>query len=228
VRKIAVVVALLVGVGAWAQAPVAVVNGEPISREELDRATRLSEIVFTLYQEYPEFTQALLMSEEGKAFLARYEREVLDRLILRKLQLQEARARGIVANEEQVTEEVDRTIQQIMAYYGLSADDLAQILAMQGMTVDDFRAEIAQQVREKLVLDALKRAVRDEAVVSEEEIAAFYEKNLESFTGEDGSPKPLDEVREDIITQLLPSKREAYWSQWLKDLRANADVVINL
>ena len=37
---------LFVGISAWAQTPVAVVNGEPITKEELDSATRLNQILF--------------------------------------------------------------------------------------------------------------------------------------------------------------------------------------
>ncbi len=227
-KKLAIVVAMVWGVLALGQEPVALVNGEPVTREELDRATRLSEILFTLYQDFPEFTQALLFTEEGQALLSRYERDTLERIILRKLQLQEARKRGLSPSEEAVNARVEQTLMQIMLYYGLTEESLAQILESQGTTVEGFRAEIARQVEEQLLLEELKNAVVGEVEVEEEEIVRYYEENAERFKNEDGELRPLEEVRADIVALLLPTKREAFWQQWLADLRAKADVVISL
>lgn len=55
--RIFLVAWIVLGAVALAGEPVAVVNGEPISQEELDRATGLAEIVFTLSQQFPVFAQ---------------------------------------------------------------------------------------------------------------------------------------------------------------------------
>ena len=102
-RKLCVLAVVLgLGIAAFAQGPVAIVNGEEISRQELDRATGLSSLLFTLYQQFPRFAQTLLTTQEGKALIQRYQRDVLEQLIMRKLELQEAAARGLERAREEI------------------------------------------------------------------------------------------------------------------------------
>lgn len=112
--------------------PVAYVNGESIVREELDRAMRIEEILFSLSQQFPSFAQSLLLTEEGKDFLARYEWDTLEKLILHRIQLQEARARGLAIDEGEVERRTEETLAQIYLYYALSEEEFAAELLSQG------------------------------------------------------------------------------------------------
>ncbi len=211
-----------------AQTPVAVVNGQPITKEELESATRLSEILFSLYYQYPRFAQSLLTTSEGKAFLTRYQREVLEELILRKIQLQEAQARGIVADPSRVEELINQIIEHIKTYYGLSDEELLTELAKEGLTLEEFRAELRPQAEEQALLEALKSAVTVDVGVSEEEITAYYQKNPDQFVDAQGNTLPLAEVRDKIASLLISQKQEEAWQRWLKGAREAADVQINL
>ena len=226
--RILLIACVAFGVFARAGEPVAIVNGEPITRQELDRATDLAEILFSLSQQFPAFAQSLLLTEEGKSFLARYERDVLEKLILRRIQLQEAKARGLTADEGEVAERTQDTLAQVRAYYGFTEEELAAELLSQGYTLDQFREDIAHQHREKLLLDALKAAVMAEVTVSEEEIEAYYSKDPSRFVDDRGEVIPLEGVRDRIATTLLLAKGEAHWQNWLRQARERADVVIIL
>ena len=213
---------------ALAQEPVAVVNGEEISRAELDRATGLNSILLTLYQQFPRFAQTLLTTEEGKALIQRYQRDILEQLVLRELELQEAAARGIEPDAAQVEAKVEEVLARILQQNALSLDDLTRLLSQQGRTLEDFRAQIAEQAREQLTIELLRNQVTAEATVTEEEIQAYYQGHQDRFQDESGTVKPLEEVHDDIAALILDQKRSQIWSAWLEELRAGADVQILL
>lgn len=228
-RKLLVLALVLVaGVFALAQENVALVNGEPITREELNRATDLTRVVFTIYQQFPRFAQTLLTTEEGAAFLKRYELDILEQLILRVLELQEARARGIEPAQETVDAKVQETLDQILQQNALTQEELVDILARQGRTLEDFQADIAAQVREQLLIQALRDQVTAGTTVTEEEIQTYYQEHPDRFQDESGAVKPLAEVHDDIAALILDGKRSDIWNAWLSDLRAGADVQILL
>ncbi|MBC7221650.1 SurA N-terminal domain-containing protein [Candidatus Bipolaricaulota bacterium] len=228
-KKFLAVLALVgLALAGLAQTPVAVVNGQPITKEELDSVTRLNEILFMLYYQYPRFAQSLLVTPEGKAFLTRYQRDVLEDLILHKIQLQEAQSRGIAADPAQVEELVNQTIERIKIYYGLSDEELVAELAKEGLTLEEFRAELRPQAEEQVLIEALKTAVTPDVTVSEEEIVAYYQQNPGQFVDAQGKTLPLEEVREKIASVLISQKKEEAWQNWLKGAREAASVQINL
>jgi len=229
VRKLLVLALVLVaGVFALAQENVALVNGEPITREELNRATDLTRVVFTIYQQFPRFAQTLLTTEEGAAFLKRYELDILEQLILRVLELQEARARGIEPAQETVDAKVQETLDQILQQNNLTEEQLVDILARQGRTLEDFREDIAAQVREQLAINALRDEITAAASVTEDEIQTYYAEHPDQFMGDDGELEPLAEVHDQIAALILDQHRTELWKDWLADVRAKAQVEINL
>ncbi|MGC9529830.1 MAG: SurA N-terminal domain-containing protein [Candidatus Bipolaricaulaceae bacterium] len=208
--------------------PVAVVNGEEISRQELNQATNLSQIIFNIYQSFPSFAQTLLTTEEGEALLRRYERDVLDRIVLRRLQLQQARARGIEPDPDRVDERTQQTMDRILEQNDLTQEQLTEVLAQQGRTVENFRADVARQVREQLQLEELRDRVTEQATVSDQEIQDYYAAHPDRFTDDAGKQQPLEEGRDEITSVLLDDKKSQLWEEWLEQIREEAEVTVNL
>lgn len=208
---------------------VAKVNGEEITKAQLDRLTNISGIVFSLYRQYPRFAQVLLTTDEGKALLRAYERSVLDSLINWRLLVQEAHKRGLTVPEDELASEVEKTLQGIMERNQLTEAQLADILkAQRGQTLEEFRNQIKTELEEKMLVDLLKDAVTAEVSVSEDEITSYYEEHKDSFADSEGNVKNLDEVKEDILTALMNEKKDSRWRSFLKDLREQAEVEIYL
>lgn len=226
--RLLVVAWVAFGVVALATEPVALVNGEPITRDDLDRATGVAEVVLYLSQQFPAFAQSLLLTAEGKALLARYERDVLEGLILRRIQVQEARARGLVADEDEVARRTKDTLLRIYAHYGLTEDEFAAHLLAQGFTLDQYRDDVARDHREKLLLAALKATILAEIVVSDEEIQAYYDEAPGRFVDAEGRTLPLAEVRDRVAALLRVEKGDAHWQAWLRQARERANVEIIL
>lgn len=129
---------------------IAVVDETVILRSELDRA------IGNILSQYASRPEQLPPRDV-------LERQVLDRIILIKLQAQRARDTGIRVSEV----EIDNTIGSIASQNGMSIDQLRHSLAQDGFTYSEFR----ETVREELLLQRLRgRFIQTQVAVSDSEI----------------------------------------------------------
>ncbi len=134
---------------------VAVVNKEVITYSELNEA--VGEALRQLRRQgTPAPTQAVL------------ERQILERLVLDKAQVQLARDMGIRVDELQL----DRAVQRIAQRNNMTLADFRQVLERDGVPFDAWREDL----REQILLSRLReREVNDKIQVSDGEIDLFLE-----------------------------------------------------
>jgi len=135
---------------------VAVVNDDVIVRSELN--TEVSQLVSQLRQKGTRMPP--------KAVL---ERQVLERLIIKKLQLAAAKQAGIVVNDELLI----RALKNIAAENGMSLDEFHEALDADGIGFRRFR----ETIREQITLSKLReqRVIR-RIEVSEQELDSYLKK----------------------------------------------------
>jgi peptidyl-prolyl cis-trans isomerase SurA len=134
---------------------VAVVNKEVITWSELSEAVAAAERQLSR-QNTPAPARAVL------------ERQMLERLILDKAQLQMARDIGIRVDELQL----DRAVQRIAQNNNLTLADFRRALERDGVAFDAWR----QDLREQIILNRLRdREVNDRIQVGDSEIDLFLE-----------------------------------------------------
>lgn len=134
---------------------VAIVNKEVITASELDEAVGMAERELrrrgTPLPEHPVL-----------------ERQMLERLILSKAQLQLARSSGVRVDELQL----DRAVQRIADGNKMTLADFRQALERDGVSFESWR----EQVREQMVLTRLReREVDDRVQVSDTELDLYLE-----------------------------------------------------
>src|SRR5438105_1737432 len=134
---------------------VAIVNKEVITLSELQEALGMAERQLRR-QGTPLPEQAVL------------ERQMLERLILDKAQLQLARDSGLRVDELQV----DRAVQRIAQSNQMTLADFRQALERDGVSFDAGREEVRQQM---LMTRLREREVEDKVQVSDTEIDLFLE-----------------------------------------------------
>jgi peptidyl-prolyl cis-trans isomerase SurA len=156
-----IVVALLLPGAAWAQSAqlvdriVAVVNKEVITLSELNAALGAVERQLRR-QGTPAPARAVL------------ERQMLERLILDKAQLQRARESGIRIDELQL----DRAVQRIAENNKLTLAEFRRALERDGVAFDAWR----QDLREQIMVSRLREREVDEKIqVSDSEVDLFLE-----------------------------------------------------
>jgi peptidyl-prolyl cis-trans isomerase SurA len=134
---------------------VAVVNKEVITYSELNDAVAAAERQLRR-QNTPAPARPVL------------ERQMLERLILDKAQLQMAREIGIRVDELQL----DRAVQRIAQNNNLTLADFRRVLERDGVPFDAWREDL----REQIILNRLRdREVNDKIQVSDSEIDLFLE-----------------------------------------------------
>ncbi len=103
------------------------------------------------------------------------QRQILDALILRRLQLQEATKENIAVDQAEVT----ATIEQIKKQNGLTSDaEFAEALARQNLTLEELKNRIWEQ---RVVDRLLVRKVRTTVVVSEEEVTQYFQAHADQY-----------------------------------------------
>lgn len=143
---------VLAAAGSASAADVASVNGEMISLEEVNRAVQL----------LPEFQQL--------------QQEVLNRLILNKIYIQESKKAGIKIAET----EVEDGFAQLRANIRGGEEAFKAILKERGTT----EAELKEGIRTQLLVNAYLKQVdeRTNTVVSDDELKRFYEEQPALFS----------------------------------------------
>ncbi len=115
------------------------------------------------------------LGEERERRLRATERQILDELIVRKLQLQEAKKEKIEATASEVRSAID----ELKRRNGLSSDEeLKAVMARELLSEEQFRKGIADQVA---LTKLVARQVRSKVVVLDEEARGHYDQHQEQF-----------------------------------------------
>jgi len=140
---------------------VAIVNDEVITLSELQEA------ILPFIKSSTDF---VLSSDREKL-----QKQLLNKMIEKKLELQEARKFHITATNE----EVEKTIKNIMEENGiLSIEDLERDLELQGMSLDTFKKRLKEEI---IIMKLVNRQVKSKIQITESEIKSYYKNHLEEF-----------------------------------------------
>lgn len=148
----------------------------------LDRVVAVvNDDVITLTEVQEEGLQAIrrivreTLGVERERQLRSAERQILDDLILRRLQLQEAQKE----KTEATPAEVQSAIEELKKRNGLASDDdLKAALSRELLSEEQFRRGIAEQV---ILAKLVARRVRSKVVVLDEEVRQYYEQQQGQF-----------------------------------------------
>ena len=145
-------------------AAVVTVNGEVLSRGDLDR--QMQQVMQT-----PQF--AALPPEQAAMIKQQIEGQIVSQFIDQTL----LRVAADAADVEVTEEDVDGYIEELRAYFA-DGDSLEARMAMQGISMEDLRRDIVADMKIRALLDQMTDTVQD---LDEAEIRAFYEENLQMF-----------------------------------------------
>ena len=174
---------------------VAVVNDEVITLYELN--SRLA-------------TAVKLLQKQGTTLPARevLERQMLERLIIDKVQLQQARDTGLKIDDAQL----EQALQRIAAGNKMSMAQFREALQKDGITFAKFREEVRQEIT---IARVRERDVDSKIVIGEGEI--------DNYLADAASGKQSNEEFE--VAHVLLRTPEAASSEQIARVRAKADQV---
>ncbi|MFZ5933009.1 MAG: SurA N-terminal domain-containing protein [Patescibacteria group bacterium] len=136
-------------------------------------------------------------------------RKILDTLIERSLIFQEARRQGVKVSEEAVNQQVS-SIEELLKKQNLT---LEEALKARGQT----KSDLTEQIRIQKTVEAI---LSQKINISAEDISQFFEENKETF----GEGKTLEDVKEDIRSQLFQQKLTEAYSKWIEELKTKGKI----
>lgn len=178
----------------------AVVNGEVITKSELDSSVN---------------AEARRRGITAEAGLGELRREVLETLIDRKLILSDLRKFNIV---EATGEEVDKAIESVKAGFG-SEEEFNRALDEEDMTLGDLRENLAEQI---LVRKYVDRRIRFFVRVTLDDQKKYYQEHIGEFGG-----RSFTEVSSETYELLMEKYTDKKLDEYVKELRARADITVN-
>jgi len=178
----------------------AVVNGEVITKSEVDRAVR---------------TESARRGLTGDANLDLLRQEVLEALIDRELILGDARRFNIVDVSEK---EVDAALESVKAGYD-TEEDFERALAEDDMTVEDLRTDLAEQL---MTVKYVDRRISFFVRVTLDEQKRYYQQHPGLFAG-----RSFADVQGEIHDLLMEKRTGEKLDEYLKDLRTRSEIIIN-
>ena len=161
----------------------AVVNGTKILRGQLDNAaTNLSNQYRNYYQQMGQDPSSLFNGASGAYFQLSIEGQAMQELIREALYAQQAKLMHISVSSKDVDAEAEKQYQDVLKKYNITEDKLVAYLQGQGKTLAGFKKGIHDSVQMQMRDKALRNAVVGNIEPTDDELAAYYEKNISKYT----------------------------------------------
>ncbi len=192
---------------------VAEVNGIPVEQSALDRGVEsiLSQYA-SLYQQMGQDFQSMLAGAQGYAMTLGIEAQALDRLVFSTIADAEAKKRGLVVTDEELTTEFTTQYEKFLKTQGLTEESLSSLLAAQDVTLESFKESGRASIRQQLLMLKLQTAVAGPVELSEDEVRAYWEENRANY-----------DTAEQIRASHILVKTEDEAKAVLAELEAGAD-----
>ncbi|MCA1793198.1 MAG: SurA N-terminal domain-containing protein [Desulfobacteraceae bacterium] len=147
---------------------VAIVNDDIITLSQLNKETR----------PYRERIAATDRSRSDKEqMIQSLEQDILDKLIDQALTRQEAARYNISVSDDDVM----TAMENFKKTNNLDQEGLEKGLEAEGITLEQYQERIREDILQSMLIN---RAVRSKVIITQEDIAAYYEKNADAFQGE--------------------------------------------
>jgi len=159
--------------------------------------------------------EKITQSELYKSMIVSNGRQALDILISQKIIDIEARKHQIIITEQEIQEKM---AQYEEAYGGREA--LLTLLQANGITLNDLRNNIQMTLK-------ITKLLTPDIVVSDEEIAAYFEQNKDDFARQNPDPK-LEDFKDKIKDTILEQKVQIGFDSWLQERLSEYDIKTSL
>ncbi len=137
-------------------------------------------------------------------------KQILERIILEKLQLKMAKKTGIRINDEMV----NRVIENIARENRLSMEQFRQVLQKDGFEFSDFR----ENIRREITISRLRKMrVENKVNISEQEIDNFLDQSLKDKSSDN----------EYLLSHILIATPEAATPEQIKEAQIKAQKVVS-
>ena len=160
---------------AIAKSAVAKVNGEKITRGELDANPQLAQVITQLKSQYGDNYAS---NSDAQATLKDQKGQILDQMITEKLLLQKAKELKLIPDDATLTKETNSKYDEIKKVYSNNSTAFSNALKSAGFTETSLKEYLKNQVIMSKVSDNVTKDVK----VDEAKIKEYYNSHQTEFT----------------------------------------------
>ncbi|HDL86042.1 MAG TPA: tetratricopeptide repeat protein [Candidatus Acetothermia bacterium] len=161
----------------------AIVNGTKILHSQLDTAsTNLSNQYRQYYQQMGQDPSSLFSGANGAYLQLSIKGQAMQQLIREALYAQQAKQMKIRIASKDVDAQADKQYNDLLSNYKITEAQLVTYLHGQNKTLEQFKKEMRDSVEMQLRDKTLRNAVVGNIEPSDDQLAAYFEKNVSKYT----------------------------------------------
>ncbi|UZQ52536.1 peptidylprolyl isomerase [Clostridium kluyveri] len=165
---------------AIAKSMVAEVNGEKITRSDLDKDPNTIQLIAQVKQQYGENYKE---NEDAVNTIKTQKEQILDDLITNKVVAQKAKELKLLPDETKLKSDMETQIAQLKKQnFNDDAEQFNTALKAQGFTEESFKAMFLSQLRTQQTLEKVTESISKNIKITDKEIEDYYNANKSKYT----------------------------------------------
>ena len=192
------------------------------SNSDDEHLIRVSDRVLTVL----EFNQAFEISKTAYPHNLRHEPDnykdaqlrLLNQLMVEMIILERAEELGLFVSDE----ELEAAVADIKSDY--PEDTFEKTLLEFAVSYESWEARLRNRLLMEKVVDS---ELKNQIVITAEDIAKYYEKNVKAQKSDMDSANKMEDINEMIIKHLRQEKTEEAYKIWIKELKRRYPIEIN-
>lgn len=164
---------------AIAKSPVAVVNGEKITRADLDNDMNMRQVIAQAKQQYGENYEK---NEEAKSILKEKRTQVLDNMITQKVIEQKAKELNLLPDDSKLKAEASKQFDESKKSFGNDNSKFQEALKQSDLTEDSLKELLFTQLRSQAIIKNVADNVTKDVKIDDKAIQDYYNNNKYQFT----------------------------------------------
>lgn len=164
---------------AIAKSPVAVVNGEKITRTDLDSDMNMRQVIAQVKQQYGENYEK---NEEAKGILKEQRAKILDNLITQKVIEQKAKELNLLPDDSKLKAEASKQLDDVKKQFGNDNAKYQETLKQGNLTEDSLKDIFFKQLRTQAIMKNIGDNVTKDVKIDDKAVQDYYNKNKYQFT----------------------------------------------
>ena len=143
---------------------------------------------------------------------------LLNQLVVEMIILERAKELGLSISSE----EIHKAVAEIKSDY--PEDTFEKTLLQFAVSYESWEARLKNRLLMQKVVD---NELKNQIVITPEDIASYYEKNYQTNDTDAESTNPDKDINENIIKHLRQEKAEQAYQIWIKELKRKYSIEIN-
>lgn len=164
---------------AIAKSPVAVVNGEKITRSDLDSDMNMRQTITQVKQQYGENYEK---NEEAKGLLKEQRVKLLDNMITQKVIEQKAKELKLLPDDSKLKTEASKQFDETKKSFGNDSSKFQEALKQSNLTEDSLKDLLFKQLRSQEIMKNITDYVTKDVKIDDKKIQDYYNANQAQFT----------------------------------------------